>query len=131
MESDRTSVVDLWNNVFHHTDFHNDPERSIDMKLRHGDNLLFVAEIDGKLVGTILVGFDGHRGWIYSLAVEPDHRKKGIGSLLVKKAIQELKALGCLKVNLQIEGDNSGTVSFYKKLGFAVEDRISMGKKLY
>ena len=79
----------------------------------------------------LMAGFDGHRGWIYSLAVNPDFRRKGIGSQLMKKAINELKSLGCLKVNLQIEKDNSDVVNFYEKIGFSTEDRISMGMKLY
>ena len=76
-------------------------------------------------------GYDGHRGWVYSLAVEERERQRGIGSVLIDSIEQELKALGCLKVNLQVVASNSGVVEFYEKLGFTVEDRISMGKRLY
>ncbi|MDG6228518.1 MAG: GNAT family acetyltransferase [Candidatus Thermoplasmatota archaeon] len=129
--SDKATVIELWKSVFHSSYIHNDPEINIDMKMRHGDGLFYVAVADpGGIVGTVLVGFDGHRGWIYSLAVKEGHRKKGIGSLLMKKALSELKKVGCLKVNLQVDKENIGIVSFYAKVGFAVEDRISMGIRL-
>ena len=76
-------------------------------------------------------GYDGHRGWVYSLAVDEARRHTGIGSALVARIEESLKALGCLKVNLQVVGSNSSVVDFYKRLGFSVEDRISMGKRLY
>ena len=60
-----------------------------------------------------------------------EYQEKDVGSLLVSKALDELRQLGCLKVNLQINGDNTKVVDFYKKLGFSIEDRISMGKVLY
>jgi len=77
-----------------------------------------------------MAGFDGHRGWIYSLAVSQKYRCKGIGTRLVNKALNDLKSLGCVKVNLQIKGDNRSVEDFYKKVGFSIEDRISMGMKL-
>ncbi len=76
-------------------------------------------------------GYDGHRGWIYSLAVDKVKRHRGIGASLMSGIEQELKALGCLKVNLQIVQSNVGVIEFYEQLGFAVEDRVSMGKRLY
>jgi ribosomal protein S18 acetylase RimI-like enzyme len=130
-DSDRLKVINLWNEIFNHKDFHNDPSITIDMKVKHHDDLLFVAFENHLLIGTILVGFDGHRGWIYSLAVKHDYRCKRVGTSLVKIALQELRKLGCLKVNLQVEGDNESVVTFYEKNGFIVEDRISMGIKLY
>lgn len=130
-DMDRASVISLWEESFHHPDFHNDPGVSIDMKMKHNDGLFFVATDEKHLIGTIIAGFDGHRGWIYSLAVKKQYRNKGVGSILLKKALEELKKRGCLKVNLQVEGDNSKIVTFYEKNGFKVEDRISMGLKLY
>lgn len=76
-------------------------------------------------------GYDGHRGWIYSLAVKPEFRELGVGTRLVQGILEELKTRGCLKVNLQVLGSNRQVVEFYRKNGFAVEDRISMGIKLY
>jgi hypothetical protein len=130
-QSDRDSVISFWKDVFNSQHPHNDPEIAIDMKIRHSKDLLFVAEENNRVVGTVMAGFDGHRGWIYSLAVKPDFRKKGIGTQLMKEAINKLKSLGCLKVNLQIEEDNSDVVDFYERFGFSIEERISMGMKLY
>lgn len=90
-----------------------------------------VAVADGRIIGTVMGGYDGHRGWVYSLAVDEARRHSGIGSALVERIEQSLKAIGCLKVNLQVVGSNSSVVDFYKRLGFSVEDRISMGKRLY
>jgi ribosomal protein S18 acetylase RimI-like enzyme len=89
-----------------------------------------VALLDDKLVGTVMGGYDGHRGWIYSLAVTPSARRRGIGAKLVTYVERELAARGCPKVNLQLLASNAGTVAFYQKLGYAVEARISMGKLL-
>jgi ribosomal protein S18 acetylase RimI-like enzyme len=125
--SDKNYVISLWRKVLSPQKPHNDPEIAIDMKTKQNDCLFFVAEDNHEIIGTVIAGFDGHRGWLYSLAMLPQHRRKGIGTQLVKKAIEELKKLGCLKVNLQINSDNTEVVEFYKKNGFLVEDRISMG----
>lgn len=130
-QSDKESIINLWNVVFNPNKIHNDPETAINMKQKHNDDLFFVAEVDNNIVGTIITGFDGHRGWLYSLAVHPKYRNKEIGTSLVKKALEELEKLGCLKVNLQINCDNQSVVEFYKKVGFSVEERISMGKILH
>ncbi len=128
--SDKNSVVSLWKKVLNPQKSHNDPNTAIDMKTKQNDGLFFVAIENHQIIGTIIAGFDGHRGWLYSLAVHPQHCWKGIGTQLVKKAIVELKKLGCLKVNLQINSENQEVVEFYKKNGFLIEDRISMGKIL-
>ena len=125
--SDKDSVVALWKQVFSPKKPHNDPARVIDMKIKQDDGLFFVAEEDHQVIGTIIAGFDGHRGWLYSLAVRLQYRRKGVGTLLVYKAITELKKVGCLKVNLQINADNYEVVEFYMKTGFLIEERISMG----
>ena len=128
---DKTQVIALWTKVFPTKKYHNKPSIAFDQKIQHPDNLFFIAEQNNNIIGTILAGYDGHRGWIYSLAVEPDYRRKKIGTQLLTKAIEELKKQGCLKINLQITGETSPLVDFYKTLGFIVEKRISMGKKLY
>jgi ribosomal protein S18 acetylase RimI-like enzyme len=127
-DEDKNEVISIWKYIFNYSKQHNDPELIIDMKLSHKDNLFFVAEENKQIVGTIMAGFDGHRGWLYSLAVISNKRNQGIGKLLVDKAIVELERLGCLKVNLQIISGKDSVISFYKKLGFSIEDRISMGK---
>ncbi len=74
-----------------------------------------------------MAGYDGHRGWLYAVAVSPEHRRSGIGTQLVKHAMQVLKELGCIKVNLQIRSTSTEVAAFYESLGFAREDRLSMG----
>jgi ribosomal protein S18 acetylase RimI-like enzyme len=92
--------------------------------------LFFVAESDGDIIGTAMSGFDGHRGWVYYVAVHPDFRRRGIGTLLMRKVEGALVDAGCPKLNLQIRADNATVQAFYESLGYLVEDRISMGKRL-
>ena len=126
---DRDQVISLWQRVLPDNQPHNDPSRVVDEKLSV-DEMLFVAEDKGVIIGTAMAGYDGHRGWLYSVAVDPQHRRKGIGRELVETVVQELKCIGCIKVNLQVRSTNSQVVEFYESLGFTVEERINMGKLL-
>ena len=126
----RRQVIALWETVFGYEDSHNKPGLAIDMKLAAPDGLFFVAVVDDAVVGTVLAGYDGHRGWLYAVAVHPQNRKQGLGKALVRFAEQALTARGCLKINLQIISDNASAAGFYESLGYAVEPRVSMGKKL-
>lgn len=128
--TDRADVVALWHEAFHYGTAHNDPALVIDRKLAVKDQLFFVAAIGDSVVGTTMAGYDGHRGWIYSVAVSPSQRMCGIGSRLVACAESALTALGCVKINLQIADGNETVIGFYEKLGFAVEKRVSMGKRV-
>src|SRR5262245_9752613 len=100
--SHRSEVIELWKNVFGYDAKHNAPDLAIAKKLAVADGLFFVAIRDSTLVGTVMAGYDGHRGWIYSLAVHPAWRKQGIGSALLTHAENALSKLGCVKINLQI-----------------------------
>lgn len=103
----------------------------ISKKSEVDDGLLFVAENEsGRMIGSVMCGYDGHRGWIYSLAVSPDDRRKGIGKQLMVHAEKALKARGCVKINLQIMEGNDEVESFYRNLGYITEPRISMGKRI-
>jgi ribosomal protein S18 acetylase RimI-like enzyme len=126
----RPQVVALWEKVFGYEAPHNKPGLAIDKKLAMDDQLFLVALIDHAVVGTIMAGYDGHRGWIYSVAVAPSHRRQGIGSRLVARAECALTRKGCVKINLQILEGNESVAAFYSKLGYAVEKRISMGKRI-
>jgi ribosomal protein S18 acetylase RimI-like enzyme len=130
-DADEPAVIALWREVFPYDAPHNDPATSIRNKRAARDDLFFVAVAGGAVVGTVMGGYDGHRGWVYSLAVRPAHRRAGVGTALVRRLEQALAARGCLKVNLQVLGSNAGVVAFYEKLGYAVEPRVSMGKRLY
>jgi len=125
-QSDRSRLIELWDVVFPDDPPHNEPSTVIAAKLAV-DDLIFVAEQDGQLIGACIAGYDGHRGWLYSVAVLKEQRRGGSGAALVKYAIQSLKEIGCIKVNLQIRPTNTEVAAFYKALGFSVEDRMSMG----
>lgn len=127
---DRQSVIELWNEAFPGSSGHNDPAASIDRKLAARDDLFFVAADGEQVLGTILAGYDGHRGWLYSVAVRSSSRRRGIGAGLVRYAESILVGLGCPKINLQVRSDNAQVEGFYAALGYATEARISMGKIL-
>ena len=123
-------VISLWNEVFGYEAAHNLPQLVIDKKLEFGDGLFFVALKDKAVIGTIMSGYDGHRGWIYSIAVSPEYCHQGIGSLMLAFAERKLMALGCMKINLQIMDGNEVVENFYLANGYSTEKRISMGKSL-
>ncbi|KAA8695577.1 GNAT family acetyltransferase [Pseudomonas proteolytica] len=126
----RAQVATLWQAAFGYDTAHNRPELAIDKKLAVDDGLFFVATDKTAVIGTLMAGYDGHRGWLYSVAVHPDYRRQGLGASLVRHGEQALIALGCLKINLQITSGNEAVVGFYEALGYGVEPRISMGKKI-
>ena len=126
VNNDRNGLIQLWSDSFPDNPPHNEPSKVIEAKLEVDDQI-FVADDQGKIVGACMVGYDGHRGWLYSVAVSPDHRRRGIGQKLIRGAMEALKSAGCTKVNLQIRATNHEVRAFYESLGFSVEERISMG----
>ena len=132
LDSDEPAVICLWPAVLPDSAPHNDSATAIRKKLAVERDLFFVATVEGNVVGTILGGYDGHRGWIYSVAVSPLNRRRGIGSgAFIRRLEARSSERGCLKVNLQVRTSNAGVIAFYEKLGYGVEERISMGKRLY
>jgi ribosomal protein S18 acetylase RimI-like enzyme len=127
---DRGQVVRLWNGIFGYDAPHNEPGLVIDKKLAVCDGLFFVALSKDEVIGTVMAGYDGHRGWIYSLAVARTHQRRGIGTELLEIAEKELGVRGCLKINLQIVEENRGVEAFYVSNGYKTEKRISMGKRI-
>ncbi|WP_298471025.1 GNAT family acetyltransferase [uncultured Erythrobacter sp.] len=121
----------LWREVFPNDPPRNQAGSAIPVKLSLKDGLFWVAiEREDAVVGTIMAGWDGHRGWLYSVAVDPHKQRAGIGRQLVEHAVQELRRRGCGKVNLQIRAGNDAVEAFYAKLGFQTEARISMGREV-
>ncbi len=108
----------------------NDPVEDIQRKLAFQPELFFVALFKENVIGSVMVGYEGHRGWLNYMAILPEHQKKGYGRRLVDKAIDELRKLGCLKVNLQVRRNNVSVIEFYKHLGFKDDDVISLGMRL-
>jgi ribosomal protein S18 acetylase RimI-like enzyme len=108
----------------------NDPRKDIARKLRVQPDMFLVGESDGRVVATVMAGYEGHRGWINYLAVEPGLRRGGLARALMDEAERRLRALGCAKVNLQVRRGNRDVVAFYTRLGYTEDDVIGMGKRL-
>jgi ribosomal protein S18 acetylase RimI-like enzyme len=129
-DDDRAGVVALWRDVFPNAPPRNDPVRDIARKLEVQPELFLVAAVDGQMAGTVMAGFDGHRGWVHLVAVDPRYRRRGVGSAMMRRAEALLDEMGCPKLNLQVRSTTPEVVAFYESLGFQVEERISMGKVL-
>jgi len=124
-------VQALWEACFADDPPRNRAATAIPAKLAQDDGLFFVAEgAGGEVQGTAMAGYDGHRGWLYSVAVDPRLRQQGTGRALVEHACSQLAARGCYKVNLQVREDNEQVAAFYEQLGFVREPRISLGRVL-
>jgi ribosomal protein S18 acetylase RimI-like enzyme len=108
----------------------NDPHRDILRKLRVRPDLFLVGLLDGQLIATVMAGYEGHRGWINYLAVAPEHQRRGFGRAMVSHAEQLLRDAGCPKINLQIRSSNTAVIEFYRRIGYAVDEVVSMGKRL-
>ena len=127
--ADEEAVVRLWHTCGLVVPW-NDPKREIETKLRFQPDLLLVALCEGRIAGTAMAGYDGHRGWINYVAVAPERRRRGIGRLLMEEAERRLAALGCPKVNLQVRAQNREVMAFYRHLGYEAADLVSLGKRL-
>jgi ribosomal protein S18 acetylase RimI-like enzyme len=123
-------IAALWREAFPNDAPWNGASVAIPEKVRFQPDLLLVALEGPLLVGSVMAGYEGHRGWISRIAVLQAHRHKRIGRLLLSEAEKRLAALGCLKINLQVIESNSAVVRFYEEAGYEVEPRISMSKLL-
>ncbi len=129
-ERDEAAVARLWREVFPDAPDWNKPEADIRRKLSVQRELFLVAILDDEIVATAMAGYDGHRGWVYYVVVSPNFRRQGIGRALMAEVERRLAEIGCPKLNLQVRGTNTEAVAFYKRLGYEVEERVSMAKKL-
>ncbi|HKU00730.1 MAG TPA: GNAT family acetyltransferase [Paraburkholderia sp.] len=140
--ADTDAVLALWLDAFpEYGDAgrpHRDPRLSIANKLGTQPELFFVAvrnegdddDEAGKVVGTVMAGYDGHRGWLYSLAVARDARRLGIGTRLVRHAEHALSSMRCPKLNLQVLSSKPDVLAFYDALGYRADAVVSLGKRL-
>ena len=129
-DSDARAVAALWKEIFPDQPAHNVPEEDIARKQAHDHGLFFVAELDSAIVGTAMGGYDGHRGWVYLVAVKERLRGAGLGARLMAAVETALRQLGCRKLNLQVRAGNEAVIRFYERLGFEQEPRASLGKRL-
>lgn len=128
-ELDTNDVVALWQ-ACELTRPWNNPHKDILRKTTLKDNLFLVATINGELVGTVMGGYEGHRGWINYLAVSPAHQQRGLGRALMESIEHRLLALDCPKINLQIRETNADVIAFYEAIGFLDDNVKSYGKRL-
>lgn len=128
-EADRQAVIALWQACCLTRPW-NDPDKDIDRKLTTQAELFLVGELDGRVIATAMAGFDGHRGSVYYLAVDPDHQHQGYGRDLMAKVEASLLALGCPKLNIAVRSSNDNVLAFYHRLDYSPDDVVSLGKRL-
>ena len=127
--TDQGAVIALWQGCGL-TRAWNDPQQDIARKLRQQPELFLVGTIGGQVVATVMAGFDGHRGWINYLAVDPLQQRRGFGRALMREVEQRLAARGCPKLNLQVRAGNDPVLAFYERLGYRPDAVVSLGKRL-
>ncbi|BCT74545.1 GNAT family acetyltransferase [Sinomonas cyclohexanicum] len=128
-EADREAVIGLWHEVGLTRPW-NDPGADIDRAAGTWPDLFVVAERDAAVVGTAMAGYDGHRGWVYYLAVAPHSQRQGIGRALLAEAEARLTSLGCPKAMLMVRRGNESAHGFYGSLGYSVDEVETFGKRL-
>jgi ribosomal protein S18 acetylase RimI-like enzyme len=128
-DADKAAVVALWH-ACGLTRAWNDPAKDIARKKTVQPELFLVGEIDGAVAATAMIGYDGHRGWINYLAVDPVHRLRGHARALMAEAERRLVELGCPKLNLQVRSSNAAALAFYRALGYDPDGSVSLGKRL-
>lgn len=127
---DSEAVVQLWHDCGLYRPW-NDPHKDIARKLSVSPELFWVGvDEQGEVMASIMVGYDGHRGWINYLAVHPKYQRKGYAGQLMQRAEAELTALGCPKLNLQVRAGNEAVIAFYESLGYGDDQTVSLSKRL-
>jgi ribosomal protein S18 acetylase RimI-like enzyme len=108
----------------------NDPRKDIWRKLQVRPDLFLVGALGGQIVATVMAGYEGHRGWLNYVAVAPEHQRLGLGRAIITAAERLLQQAGCPKINLQVRTVNDRAIEFYRRLGYAIDEVVSMGKRL-
>ena len=126
---DESQVIELWHQCGLTRPW-NDPAKDIQRKLEVQPDMFLVGLIDDNVVGSVMAGYEGHRGWIYYLAVAPDVQHRGYGRRLMEHAEGLLRAVNCPKINLLIRTDNKDAIEFYRSLDYSMDAVTAMGKRL-
>jgi len=127
--ADTEAVVELWNDCGL-TRPQNNPRLDIERKLTVQPELFLVGTVDDAVMGSIMAGYDGHRGWVNYLAVSPQYQGAGWGRRLMNEVERLLTERGCPKVNLQIRSGNEQAIAFYRALGYGADEAVSFGKRI-
>lgn len=128
-KSDEGPVVDLWERCGLVRPW-NDPRKDIRRKRNQQPEMFLVGVLDSVIVATLMAGYDGHRGWVNYLAVAPENQNGGLGRAIMAEVEKLFASLGCPKVNLQIRGSNKNAIDFYRRIGYELDDVVSLGKRL-
>ena len=129
-DKDQENVIKLWK-ACNLTRPWNDPIKDINRKIENGGNIFLVLSNKNSIIGTVMGGYDGHRGVVNYLGVHPKFRGKGYGKILMKEVEKKLKELGCPKINLLVRSDNLAIGDFYKQLCYNRQDDVIVyGKRL-
>jgi ribosomal protein S18 acetylase RimI-like enzyme len=123
------AVIELWRKC-NLVRPQNNPKKDIARKMKVDPELFLVGMIDNKVVAAAMGGYDGHRGAVYYLSVDPAHQKKGLGRQIMTALEEKLLARGCPKLNLMFRTDNGKVEKFYEKIGYQRDACIEMGKRL-
>jgi len=126
---DEKAVIELWRKC-KLTSPQNNPKKDIERKLKVEPELFLVGLMGSKVVAAVMGGYDGHRGWVYYLGVDPAYQRKGLGRQMMEAIEKKIRAMGCPKINLMIRTDNLGAVEFYKRIGYKIDEVVEMGKRL-
>ena len=127
--ADEAAVISLWKECDLVRPW-NDPHKDIHRKLKVRPDLFLVGVVGNEILATVMAGYEGHRGWLNYLSVHPAHQRKGYARAMVNAAEALLREAGCPKINLQVRTSNQAVVEFYKRLGFSIDDVVSLGKRL-
>jgi len=128
-EQDAKGVIGLWLKCDLVVSSNN-PQKDITRKLGVDRDLFLVGILKGEIIATVMGGYEGHRGWINYLAVDPAHQRNGYGRLIMQEVEKRIRAKGCPKINLQVRAANDGVIKFYQSLGYTDDKVIGLGKRL-
>lgn len=129
LAADGEAVIGLWE-ACGLTRPWNDPLSDFNLALSRESSTVLAARVGGAVVGTIMVGFDGHRGWVYYLAVDREARRAGLGRALMAAAEAWLTMRGCPKIQLMVRQDNAAALGFYEALGLTPQPVVVLGRRL-
>jgi ribosomal protein S18 acetylase RimI-like enzyme len=129
IEKDTKAVIALWVRCRLVVPSNN-PKKDIERKLKVDRDLFLVGTLEKKIVATVMGGYEGHRGWINYLAVDPDCRRNGYGRLIIEAVERRIRAKGCPKINLQVRATNKEVIQFYQSLGYSDDHVLGLGKRL-
>jgi ribosomal protein S18 acetylase RimI-like enzyme len=133
MASDSQAVISLWQRAGLLRPW-NDPEKDIQRKLDElasgATGWFWIGEADGQIIAAAMAAYDGHRGSVNYLAVDPDHQKSGIGRMIMDRIEADLHAAGCPKINLLVRDDNQSVLAFYAQLGYQQDPALCLSKRL-